>query len=43
MIKMLKDEEMSKVRNVITDTKEHMKKAYAERIATLKAELQKQK
>lgn len=43
VIKMLKDEEMTKVKSVISSAKDHMKEAYAKRIATLKEELQKQK
>lgn len=43
VIKLLKDEEMSKVKNVISKAKSDMKVAYEARIEKLKAELKKQK
>lgn len=43
VIKLLKDEEMSKVKNVISSAKTQMKEAYKKRIEELKSELNKQK
>lgn len=43
VIRLLKDEEMSKVKSVITEAKQKMKDSYKQRISDLKAELANQK
>lgn len=43
VVKLLKDEEMNKVKSVISQTREKMKKQYEERIKDLKEQLDKQK
>lgn len=42
MISLLKDEEMSKVKSVVSEAKKQMKDAYMERVKELKDELKRQ-
>lgn len=42
-MRLLKDEEMSKVKNVVSEAKKSMRVAYEKRIEDLKNELKKQK